>query len=168
MRKPTFLLPTLMIAGFFGIILAPVPSAAEKVMSVQIRRADLRSGPSYLTKPVARAAYGDRLFINAEKIPWYQVRDPKSGKTGWLHQSALTPKIVKLTAGKNEVAPAASSDELQLAGKGFNQEVEQEFKKRNQKIRFDWVDKMSRITVSQKRKQDFIQTGKLKPQEGAQ
>jgi hypothetical protein len=41
-------------------------------------------------------------------------------KTGWLHQSALTKKTISMKAGGQDVATAASGDELALAGKGFN------------------------------------------------
>ncbi|MFZ5571864.1 MAG: SH3 domain-containing protein [Thermodesulfobacteriota bacterium] len=167
MWKPICTLPALMLAGFFGLFLAAAPAFAEKAMSVQIRKAELRSGPSYLAKPLAQAVYGDRLFIDAEKGPWRKVRNPKTGKTGWLHQSALTPKTIKLTAGDKDVALSASSDELQLAGKGFNKQVEEEFKNRNRDVSFEWVDRMSRITVSQDQKQAFLQNGRLTPREDA-
>ncbi|NTW06746.1 MAG: hypothetical protein HGA29_02760, partial [Syntrophaceae bacterium] len=51
--------------------------------------------------------------------------------------------------------------ELQLAGKGFNPEVEKEFKNRNKEISFHWVDKMEQIRIPETEKQKFAREGGL-------
>ena len=65
-----------------------------------------------------------------------------------------------MSAGGN-VKEAASASELQLAGKGFNPEVEKEFKNRNKDISFHWVDKMEQIKISEAEKLKFAREGDL-------
>jgi len=66
-----------------------------------------------------------------------------------------------MVAGGRGTKEAASSSELQLAGKGFNPEVEKEFKNRNKEISFRWVDKMEQIRISEAEKQKFAKEGGL-------
>ncbi len=80
----------------------------------------------------------------------------------------LTEKKVVLKPGASDVKKAATNDEIALAGKGFNKQVEGEFKTRNQNIDFIWIDKMEKITVSQSQMQKFLKQGKLYPEGGSQ
>jgi hypothetical protein len=86
---------------------------------------------------------------------------------GWMHASALTEKKIVLKPGAEDVQQAASSDELTLAGKGFNEQVEKSFKTKNPNVDFSGVDRMEKVVISQKEIQQFLQTGKLVPKGGA-
>jgi hypothetical protein len=86
--------------------------------------------------------------------------------TGWVHKSALTRKRIKLQAGRQDVQVAASSDELALAGKGFNSDVEAEFKTKHRDVDFTWIDRMGEIVISEQEIQAFIKQGELQPAEG--
>ena len=65
------------------------------------------------------------------------------------------------------VEKAASSDEIALAGKGFNEQVEGEFKKKNPNIDFKQIDRMEKIVVSQNNMQQFLKSGGLSPKGGS-
>ena len=58
---------------------------------------------------------------------------------------------------------AASSDEVALAGKGFSQEVETEYKKQNRSLDYAWVDRMLTFKVSDADALRFLQEGGLEP-----
>ena len=58
---------------------------------------------------------------------------------------------------------AASSDEVALAGKGFSQEIETEYKKQNRSLDYAWVDRMLTFKVSDADALRFLQEGGLEP-----
>lgn len=134
---------------------------AATTMSIQVRETRLRATPDYFGKIIGKASYGDQVIIEGKKDGWKKVRLKKGGSTGWLNSSALSEKEIKMAAGDRGAKEAASSSELQLAGKGFNPEVEKEFKNRNKEISFRWVDKMEQIRVSEAEKQKFAREGEL-------
>ena len=143
------------------------PSADRPVtMSVQVRAGQLRSSNSFLGTIVADLHYGDRVAVLEAQGAWRQVRTADGSATGWIHESALTEKRIKLQAGEEDAEVAASSGELALAGKGFNSKVEAEFKNKNKDIDFTWVDKMEAYTVSAKQAQAFFKTGGVAPSKG--
>ncbi len=134
--------------------------AAAKEMSVQVRNGQLRATPSYLGKLVAPAPYGDRLTVLKVQGDWVEVVGPAG--TGWMHKSALTEKKVVLRAGAEDVNAAASGEELALAGKGFNSDVEADFKKKNTNVDFGPIDRMEKIKVSATEATAFLREGGLK------
>lgn len=141
--------------------------AAVRTMSVQIKKGPLRASPSFLGKVVAEVAYGDRLEIREEKAGWARGVLVGRGVEGWIHSSALTTKKVVLKSGASDVQKSASGEELALAGKGFNKQVEGEFKSRHQNIDFAPIDQMERIIISAQEAREFLDEGEIKPAGGA-
>ena len=134
--------------------------------SVQVRDGQVRTKPSFLGAVIATVHYGDRLAVVQSKESWEEVALPGS-KQGWIHLSALTEKEIILNPNAQQVSQAASSDELALAGKGFNKQVEEQFRKQNSQANFAGVDKMETFRVSQEEMAQFLKAGDLKPQGGA-
>ena len=149
------------LASAVGIILFLALAYAAATMSVQVRETQLRATPDYFGKIIGKASYGDQVTIEDKKGGWQKVRLKKGGLAGWLNSSALSEKEIKMVAGGRGVKEAASASELQLAGKGFNPEVEKEFKNRNRQISFQWVDRMEQIRISEAEKQKFARDGEL-------
>ncbi len=135
-------------------------AAAPAEMSVQVRPGELRATPSFLGAIVGRVSYGDRVGVLESQGPWFKVYSSTIGKTGWIHSSALTTERIELKAGA-AVEQSASSDELALAGKGFNEQVEESFKAKNPKLDFIWVNKMEKFTVTDEQIRRFLQQGDL-------
>ena len=141
-------------------------AAGKKLMSVQVKKGQLRSNPSFLGKIVETLSYGERVEVLEEKVDWMKVGLPGSGASGWIHNSALTKKKIQLRAGK-EVA-GVSDSELVIAGKGFTKQVEEEFKLENQEIDYTWIDRMeAEFVVSQDEIQHFLEEGNLSTEGGA-
>ena len=132
-----------------------------KAMSVQVKQCVLRSNPTFLGSIVTKLDYGDRVEVNEEQNSWVKV-SPVGGQPGWVHVSALSEKEIVLNPNSRDIEEAASSDEIALAGKGFNKQVEEKFKQDNRDIDFTWVDRMEVMVVSQNEIQDFIIQGGLK------
>ncbi len=156
----------------FAVLLICLTGAAafavgQKMMSVQVKKGEVRLTPSFLGKIVARLSYGDRVDVLGEKGSWTRIGLPGSSASGWIHSSVLTRKKIVLKAGAQNVQTAASSDELALAGKGFNQQVESEFKAKNPNLDFTWIDRMEKFVVSEKQIKRFIEEGGLSPEGGS-
>lgn len=145
--------------------LATTALADGPAMSVQVKSGQLRAAPSFLGKLVGNVNYGERLQVVERQGDWSKVTTP-AGQDGWIHTSALTKKKISMKAGTQDAQAAASGDELALAGKGFNSEVEADFKAKNRNVDFTWVDKMEKLKVSPEAVQQFLKEGGVQPNEG--
>ncbi len=159
MWLPLFLVVFLMISGI---------TLAAAMKSVQIKEGALRSAPSFMSKIIAKVAYGDLVEAMDNKNGWSNVRLAGEKQSGWIHDSALTHKKIVLTAGQSDVAQGATGDEIALAGKGFNEQVEREFKEKNPQLDFKMIDQMEKIVVSDSQMRQFLEEGRVSPQGGAQ
>jgi uncharacterized protein YgiM (DUF1202 family) len=149
----------ILIAGLWlaGLTAA---QAAPTQMSIQIQTGQLRATPTFLGKIVTSVKYADRVEVITKQAGWSQVRTT-SGQSGWIHDSALTRDKLVLKAGAADVSRTASGEELALAGKGFNSDVEADFKSKNQNIDFTWIDKMEKIVVNENEIVSFFREGGL-------
>lgn len=138
----------------------------RKMMSVQVKQGEVRATPYFLGKIVATLSYGDRVEVLGSKESWFHVSPQGKGVSGWMHASALSEKRIVLKAGGKDAQVGASSGELALAGKGFNADVEAEFKARNRNIDFSWIDRMQAMKVQPERIAAFLQEGGLVPAQG--
>ena len=136
---------------------AGVAFAAQ--MSVQVRDCKVRATPSQLGRVVATVAYGAVVEAGVPQNGWYSVTTA-DGKTGWLHESALSKKPIAMRAGVTDAATGVSSDEVALAGKGFNEQVEAKLRK-DGKLDFTWVDRMAAFDAGADRIEQFRTQGHL-------
>ncbi len=146
-----------------GILAAtPVLAQGQATMSVQVQNGQLRSTPSFLGQIVTTVKYGDAVQVVQQQAEWIKVTTP-AGQTGWIHNSALTKKRIVMNAGNQNVQTAASGQELALAGKGFNSDIEAEFKNKNRNMDYTWVDRMITFKVSPREIKDFLDEGGIRP-----
>ncbi len=157
------------LIAFFLICLTGFAAFAvgQSMMSVQVKKGQIRLTPSFLGRIVALLSYGDRVYVLEQKGSWTKVGLSRGVSDGWIHSSALTRKKIILKAGAQDVQTAASSDELALAGKGFNQQVESEFRAKNPNLDFTWVDRMEKFVVSEKQMKKFLKKGEVFPKGGS-
>ena len=137
---------------------------SQKTMSVQVREGQLRSTPSFLGAIIAQASYGDRVEIVQDQGTWKKVAI--RGVQGWMHESALTTKTIVLKAGAGSVQTSATGREIALAGKGFSEEVEKQYKQQNRSLDYAWVDRMEKFQVTPDQMQDFLKQGGVVPPGG--
>ncbi|BDQ33418.1 SH3 domain-containing protein [Pseudodesulfovibrio portus] len=145
---------TLLLAATAAVALA------AQMMSVQVRSGQLRDKPAFLSKVVCSLAYGDRVALSDEKGDWRKVAPAKGGAPGWMHVSALSEQVIILNPTDKDVEAAASSDELALAGKGFNKQVEDQYRSQS-RLDYSKVDEMEKIVVPPNLIRDFLQKGGL-------
>jgi SH3-like domain-containing protein len=143
-----------------AVLLAVSAGAALAApMSVQIRNCKVRATPSQLGAVVATVDYGVVVQAQAVQKGWYPVTTP-DGKTGWVHESALSRKPVAMRAGTSDAATGVSSDEVALAGKGFNEQVEAKLRA-DGTLDYTWVDRMSKLEVGPEQIAKFRAQGNL-------
>mgnify|MGYP001175634479 FL=1 len=143
----------------FWVLCAPMQVSAEETMSVQVKESEIRSTPSFLGKIVAKAAYGDRVAVTGRSGSWTKVTLKGAGTEGWMHASALTTKRIMLKAGQSDVKSGTTQDELALAGKGFNNQVEASFIKQNKNLDYTWVNRMETFKVTTEMMNAFLVLG---------
>jgi SH3-like domain-containing protein len=144
------------------VLLAPAGAgSAGKMMSVQVKRGDVRATPAFLGSIVATLGYGDRVEVVESRSGWMRVAPTAKSGAGWMHSSALSEKRIVLQGGSRDAQAGASSGELALAGKGFNADVESEFKARNRNLDFSIIDRMQATEIPQDRIASFLKEGGL-------
>ena len=146
------------LIGGMGLSAAVAIAAAATVMSVQVRKADVRDTPSFLGRVVTSVAYGDKVTVQAHNGAWIQVAT--ADQSGWIHESALTKKNVVMKTGAG-AQTAPSSGEMALAGKGINSDLETQIKNNHKDIDFTWVDKMEKIKIPPAEIREFVKEGNL-------
>jgi len=59
------------------------------------------------------------------------------------------------------VGTSVTGKEIALAGKGFNEEVEAQYRKSNKNLDYTWINQMETMKVSPEQVEDFIAGGNL-------
>lgn len=154
-----------LLTAFVLVIAAQLCFSAQsgsKSLLVQVKNGQLRDAPSFLGKLVAPLSYGEKVKLIDQKGDWMRITSSR-GTTGWVHGSALTSKQVKMTAGGQDAKVAASGDEMALAGKGFNKDVEADFRAKNKNLDYTWVDSMGGMVITPQEIAKFVSDGELHP-----
>ena len=141
-------------------LLTAAAAYAKNTMSVQVKKTQARTAPSFLSKITATLNYGQQVTVLEKSGDWVKT-GISTGSTGWVHMSALTTKKIVFKTGGQGMNTGASGEEVALAGKGFNEKVESEYKTRNPNISFKWIDYMEKNTVSSEKMISFLKKGGL-------
>lgn len=132
---------------------------AETVV-VKIQTTGLKKEPKFYAQTLATLKAGDSLEKLSSQEGWFKVKTP-AGAIGWVHSSAVETKKFNLLAVNGNVKSQASASEVALAGKGFNKQVEDNYKTRHKEANFAAVDRMLKIGATPAEVQAFLKQGKL-------
>ena len=147
-----------LIITLLGLVLIPAVVSAEKAKVITKENA-IRKDCKFFSTVKTKVKYEDDLEIISQEGDWFKV---KFGKTkGCIHKSAIEKKKFSLTGLLGSGSEDTSSDEVALAGKGFNPQVESSYKKKHPDLNFGLVDEIESYTVSDKRLKNFIKKGGL-------
>ncbi len=150
---------------------ASMLAADAQQMSVQVQEVKVRATPSFLGKIVGTLAYGDRVTVLDQPAgspqSWRKISMQDKGIQGWVSLSAITDKPIKLQAGSQAAQTGASSGEVALAGKGFNEDVEKQYKAEGH-LDYTWVNRMETYKPTDQQVADFLKDGGLNTSGGAQ
>ncbi len=147
-------------AVFAGVLLALAVLLLAETVVVKVQTTSLRKEPKFYAASVAALKAGDSLTKLSVQGGWVQVKT-SSGVVGWVHSSAVETKKFNLTSVGGTMKTQASANEVALAGKGFNKQVEDSYKAKHAGANFAAVDRMLKITVSPAEVEIFVKKGKL-------
>jgi hypothetical protein len=148
----------LWLAGF-AAAMALVVFAAETLV-IKVQTTQLRGKPQFFAPGVAALKAGDKLTKVAEASGWMQVRTA-AGAAGWVHGSAVAPPGSQVFAGAGDMKTQATANEVVLAGKGFNKQIEDNYRAKNAGVSYAWVDRMVQQRVAMAQIEDFLKRGRL-------
>jgi uncharacterized protein YgiM (DUF1202 family) len=149
----------LLCASLLCFVVAGFAAAQIKgsTMYVSAKTLALKSSTGFFAKTKGSLGYGDQVTVLQVSGKWVEVRSASNNSlSGWASASSLTTKRVIAGSAGN-----ASAKEIALAGKGFNQEVENAYKAKGQ-LNYADVDRAEAITVSEDDLQKFLVEGRLK------
>ncbi len=147
-------------AVFAGALLALVVLLLAETVVVKIQTTSLRKDPKFYAAAVAALKAGDSLEKLSAQGGWLQVKT-LAGVVGWVHSSAVETKKFNLMSVGGTMKTQASANEVALAGKGFNKQVEDSYKSKHASADFAAVDRMLKIAVSPAEVEAFVKKGKL-------
>lgn len=164
MKRTVFIAAAFLLIAPIAIAAPPRGKKPEKAagkMNIQVREAVVKTSPNYMATSVGTLTYGMQVNVVGEQGNWYQVDQP----AGWLPKSALTKHKVAVNPDAKFSKGTAKHDEVALAGKGFNPDVEAEFKRDNAGLAasFTQVDRVEGFGASDEELRTFQTAGKLKP-----
>jgi hypothetical protein len=156
---------SLLLIAAVAVFAADAP--AER--SVIVKETQVRDKPSFSGKIIGKLVYTNRVQIleMSAGSSWMKVRLVGQKLEGWVNATALakdSKPVVK--PGSENLAMGASGSEVALAGKGFNPEVEAEYKK-DKTLNYPAVDAMEAYVVQPAALSAFITQGGLTVEGGA-
>lgn len=142
---------------FLLILLSSVCFAEKlpKKMYVAVEDVELKSKISFFSKNIQTLYYGQLVIPLEQSGNFIKIQDSKTKIEGWVSLSSLSKRKI----GKSDFT--ADANELALAGKGFNEEVEKSYKKSG-KADYTSVDLMESWVIQQEKLISFIIEGNLK------
>lgn len=140
-------------------------AAGDGTATVVVKKTSIRSARQFYAPTIAEAALGESFPILAREKGWVKVGS-KAGD-GWLHESAITSKKVAVSSTGPSGGRADDRD-IAAAGKGFNPQVESEYRKKNPGANYAAVDRMEKLVASDAAVQAFVGDGRLQPRGAGQ
>jgi hypothetical protein len=127
-----------------------------RVLTAKVMKAAKFIGPS-----AATVSRGEQLKVVATQGDWFSVSGKFTG-TGWIHRSSVENRAVALSSKPGGTGNGtASSDEIELAGRGFTPQVESQYRQKNPNLDFAHVDGIEAIAIDGSELQAFVDEGGL-------
>lgn len=140
------------------VVTTSVDVHAEPVW-IQVRESMVRAKPAFYSPGISKVTYGEQLERLATEGGWVRVQS-KSGQ-GFVPLASVSQERIVLVA-RDVTKIQADAGDVVLAGKGFNREVEQHYKKTDPRARYDLVDRVEReARISSQAVASFAKSGGL-------
>jgi hypothetical protein len=142
-----------------------VPQGQGDTLTVTRKETKLRSQKRLFAPPVADLHEGDKVACERKDGAWLQVK--LKDTLGWVHESDVTANKEVRLSGEG-VRESYSASEAAAARKGFNPQVEREYRTSNPGLAaaFALVDRIVARHVSEQELRAFLQDGGLWREDG--
>lgn len=158
-RISVWIAAAIIATGATAIYVKAAPKAGG-ALTVRVLRAKVMKKPRFIGASAATVSRGATLTFREAKGQWYRV---EGAATGWIHKGHVLEGVVKLASTPGREGSSASQDEVELAGRGFTPQVEDEYKKRNPKLDFAHIGAIERATeVDTEELETFVAEGGLR------
>lgn len=177
------------------LLLSPISWLQAAPVWVSVKHSIVRDQPSFLASNLAKVNYLDELQRVKQQDPWWQVKvNGKTGwmHRSALSEEPLEagkkkekPTLVKalsffgkvqtnddsdggsgLSFGQmKDMTSTDDTDEVTLAGKGFNKEVEALYRQQEDALDYDSVDRLEAMIIETGELEMFAQDGQLNSQQ---
>ena len=129
--------------------------AFSATITVLVQETTLRKRAQSYAPSVGTARLGQKFESEGQESGFYKT------SSGYIHSSAVTAKKVSL-GSDDSVGGSASAEEVTLAGKGFNAQVEKSYGAKNGgAVNFGAVNAMERRSVGEGTLFEFLRAGGL-------
>jgi hypothetical protein len=152
MKRSVFVFCIILFAAGF----ASAQAKKGGTMYVAVKTAALKASTGAFAGTTGTLTYGEKVTIiqiDGKNAEIKSIANPSV--TGWLPMANLSAKQVV-----TGTSSTASAKEISLAGKGFNQEVENAYKSKG-KVNYADVDKVETQSVKEADLKKFIEDGRL-------
>jgi len=155
--------PAIRVLGVFavlGLMAADVPQDPGDLLTVTRKTTKLRSQKRSFAPAVADLQEGDKVSFEKKEGAWLAVKF--GAIAGWLHETDVTAKSDVRLSGQG-VRETYSTSETAAAKKGFNPQVEKQYRQDNPNLEqaFKLVDALQARTVPEAELREFLIAGHL-------
>jgi len=127
------------------------------VVTVRVMSAKLMKAPKFIGAAAGSVSRGDTLTIDEVKGDWYRVH---GAYTGWINRTNVVDGKVALSS-KPGSGGGASRDEVELAGRGFTPDVEEQYRGKHRDLDFSHVDAIEKTQIDFSELEAFVTEGQL-------
>jgi hypothetical protein len=135
---------------------------AKESVFIVVKKTAIRKDRQFSSPSLGEALFREKFVVLGRQKDW--VRVSGKGVEGWLHVSATAATAVSVSA--KEATGALSQDDVAFASKGFDADIEKEYRKGATAANFGAVDGMERLTASEQTLAEFRQAGHLRARGG--
>ena len=144
----------MLTAATAAVVAAP---KAGSVVTVRVMSAKVMKSPKFIGPSAGAVARGDQLTIAEIKGDWYRVT---GAAKGWINRTNVMEGKVALSS-KPGGGGTASRDEVELAGRGFTPDVEEEYRGKHPDLDFSHVDAIEKTSIDFTELEAFVAEGGL-------
>jgi len=145
MKKYILVFILFLCTGFFLF------SQTGNVRYVSVQGAVLKSSTGFFASKLGNLTLGQEVTLIKDDGKWAQIR--AGNLTGFVPSTSISTRRVVASA------TGASNNEVALAGKGFSQEIEIEYRKNG--LDYSMVDSMEKLTIPDDELLRFVNEGRL-------
>ena len=139
-----------------GAAVLPAQAIKGGTMYVAAKTVELKSSTGFFASTQGKLGYGVAVTVLQINGKWAEVRAASGSVSGWTTIANLSSKRIVSGGGTG----GATASEVALAGKGFNQEVENAYKAGG-RLNYADVDKTEAQKVTNQELYNFIVEGHL-------
>lgn len=154
MRWCAIAIAGLALTGAVAVTAAPKKGS---VVTVRVMSAKVMKAPKFIGKAAGSVSRGDQLTIAEIKGDWYRV---SGAAAGWINRTSVVDGKVALSRSPGG-GGGASRDEVELAGRGFTPDVEEQYRDKHPDLDFSHVEAIEKTGIDFTELEAFVAEGGL-------